>query len=160
MTDTTRPASRRAQAAAFRVINVPMRALLSLPFATPLSRRLMLVHLTGRKTGRHYRQPVSYVRDGDTLLTPGGGRWTRNLTEGEPVRVRFRGRNVTAYPTLERDPAEVDRLLALMAAGNPAIKRFVRIPRGGDGNLDRASLGAAIRHGFRVVRWSLAAPSR
>ena len=47
------------------------------PFAadsTPLGKRLMLVYLTGRKSGRHYRQPISYVREGETLLTPGGGR--------------------------------------------------------------------------------------
>jgi hypothetical protein len=40
------------------------RMLLGLPFPTPLGRRLMLVHHTGRKTGKHYRQPVSYVQDG------------------------------------------------------------------------------------------------
>jgi hypothetical protein len=52
-----------------------MRWLLRLPIATPLSRQLMLLYLTGRKTGNTYLQPVSFVRDGDTLLTPGGGRW-------------------------------------------------------------------------------------
>ena len=57
--------------------NVPMRAVLALPFKTPLSKRLMLVFHTGRKTGRSYRQPVSYVHDADTLLTAGGGRRTR-----------------------------------------------------------------------------------
>jgi hypothetical protein len=30
-------------------INVPMRAILGLPFPTPLSRRLMLLEYTGRK---------------------------------------------------------------------------------------------------------------
>lgn len=53
-----------------------MRAVLGLPFPTPLGKRLMLVDITGRKTGRHYRQPVSYVRHGDVLLTPGGGKWS------------------------------------------------------------------------------------
>jgi hypothetical protein len=78
MTDETRPPlsrrlQRRAMPALFRVLNVPMRSILSLPIATPLGKRLMLVYLTGRKTGRQYRQPVSYVRDAETLLTPGGG---------------------------------------------------------------------------------------
>jgi hypothetical protein len=35
-----------------RVVNV-----LGLPVATPLGKRLMLVFLTGRKTGKQYRQP-------------------------------------------------------------------------------------------------------
>jgi hypothetical protein len=60
-----------------------MRLILGLPTSTPLGKRLMLAYLTGRKSGRHYRQPISYVRDGGTLLTPGGGRWKLNLVEGQ-----------------------------------------------------------------------------
>jgi hypothetical protein len=33
--------------------------------------------------------------------------------------------------------------------------RFVAIPRGTDGQLDRFKLDAAIRGGFRIVRWHL-----
>jgi hypothetical protein len=58
----------RRRARIMSIINVPMRRLLSLPFPTPLGRRLMLVTITGRKTGRVYRQPVSYSVDGDTLV--------------------------------------------------------------------------------------------
>ena len=60
---------------------IPMRFVLGLPVATPLGKRLMLVYTAGRRTGRRYRQPVSYVRDGETLLTPGGDRWKLNLVE-------------------------------------------------------------------------------
>lgn len=42
----------------------------------------MLASFTGRKTGRHYRQPLSYVRDGDILLTPGGGHRPRRDSRG------------------------------------------------------------------------------
>jgi hypothetical protein len=141
-----------------RIINVPMQAVLGLPVATPLSKRLMLVFLTGRKTGKRYRQPVSYVRDGDVLLTPGGGRWTLNLADGKPVRIRLGGRDVLARPELVTDPDEVERLLEVMMAANPAVRRFVAIPRGPDGRLDRSRLEAAVRHGFKVVRWHLDEP--
>jgi deazaflavin-dependent oxidoreductase (nitroreductase family) len=150
---TTKPARGRVQAAVFRILNVPMRALLGLPFPTPLGGRLMLVYHTGRKTGRHYRQPVSYVRDHDTLLTPGGGKWTRNLRDGEPVRIRLRGRDLAARPDLVKDPGEVERLLAVMAAANPALRRFVPIPQDSSGRLDARRLNAAIDYGFRIVRW-------
>jgi hypothetical protein len=80
-----RPRSRRIQARLMRVINVPMPRLLGLPFPTPPGSRLMLMCLTGRRTGRHYRQPVSYVRHEDTLLTSGGGNWKLNLAEDQPV---------------------------------------------------------------------------
>jgi deazaflavin-dependent oxidoreductase (nitroreductase family) len=138
-----------------RVINVPMRRVLGLPFATPLSRRLMLVSFTGRKTGKAYRQPVSYVRQGTTLLTPGGGTWKLNLRDGQPVRIRLRGHDVFARPELVNDPDEIERLLAVMSAANPRVRAFVGIPQGPDGRLDRTRLETAVRYGFRIVRWHL-----
>ena len=146
-------AAKRRRARTMRAVNVPMRAVLSLPFATPLSRNLMLISYTGRKTGKAYRQPVSYVRDGDTLLTPGGGRWTLNLADRRPVRIRLRGRDVTARPELATEPAEVERLLGVITRENPQAARFIPIPRRPDGRLDPDALDAALRHGFSIVRW-------
>jgi deazaflavin-dependent oxidoreductase (nitroreductase family) len=143
------------QAGLMGAANVPMRVLLGLPFPTPLSGRLMLVSYTGRKTGKVYRQPLSYVRDGDTLLTPGGGNWKWNLRGGQPVRIRLRGRDVVARPELVEDPAEIERLLGVMMAANPSVSTFVGIPKGPDGRLDRDRLKAAVRNGFRIVRWHL-----
>ena len=128
MNQPAMPPPRRArQARLMRVVNVPMRRLLRLPFQTPLSRRLMLLTFTGRRTGRVYRQPVSYVPDGDTLLTPAGGRWKLNLREGEPVRVRLQGRDVLARPEFIRDVDEVERLLRMMTAINPRAASFVPV---------------------------------
>jgi hypothetical protein len=159
MTDEARPPllrrlQMRAMPAVFRVLNVPMRSVLALPIATPLGKRLMLVYLKGRKTGRQYRQPVSYVRDGETLLTPGGGRWKLNLVEGEPTHVRLGGRDISLRPELVRDTAEVDRLIGVMSDKNPMVGRFIPIPKGADGHYDRARLDLAIRHGFCIVRWT------
>lgn len=149
----SRRVTMRAMPAVFRVINVPTRSVLGLPRATPLGKRLMLLYLTGRKTGRRYRQPVSYTHDGETLLTPGGGRWKLNLVEGAPTHVRLRGRDISLRAELVRDPAEVDRLLGVMTAKNPMVGRFVPIPKGSDGHYDHDRLDLAIRHGFRIVRW-------
>jgi hypothetical protein len=148
-------AAGRRQARIMRVINVPMRAALSLPFRTPLSANLMLVSYTGVKSGKAYLQPVSYARDGETLLTPGGGNWTRNLGGHREVRLRFRGREVPAHADLVSDPGEVERLLGVIAAGNPRAMRYIPIPRRADGRLEPDALAAAISHGFRIVRWHL-----
>jgi hypothetical protein len=113
----------------------------------------MLISYKGRKTGRVYRQPVSFVRDTDVLLTPGGGKWKLNLANGEPITIRLNGRDFTARPELVRDPNEVERLLAFMAAKNPSVRRFVAIPSDCEGHLDPTSLNAAIQHGFCIVRW-------
>ncbi len=150
-----RPLSRRIQARVMGVLNVPMRVLLQLPFSTPLSGQLMLISFTGRKTGKAYRQPVSYVQQGDTLLSPGGGKWKWNLQNGQPVRIHLRGRDVMARPELVQDPDEIERLLLVMMAANPRVSSFVGIPEGPDGRLDRSRLEMAVRYGFRIVRWRL-----
>jgi hypothetical protein len=130
-----------------------MRLVLGLPVATPLGRSLMLAFITGRKSGKAYRQPLSYVRDGDVLLTPGGGRWKLNLSSGRPVRLRVRGRDITATPELISDPVQVDELLMTMMKTNPRAAAFIGISRDGDGHFDRAGLDNAIKYGFRIVRW-------
>lgn len=159
MSDTaTRPLGRRVQVRAFRVINVPMRVVLGLPVATPLGGSLMLAFIVGRKTGRVYRQPISYVRDGDALLTPGGGAWKLNLRPDVPVRIRLRGRDMMATPELVSDPDEVDKLLTTMTAANPRAAAFIGIARDQDGRFDRAGLERAIKYGFRIVRWHPATP--
>jgi hypothetical protein len=43
-----RPPRLRRQARLMRLVNLPMRRILALPFSTPLSKRLMLLYLTGR----------------------------------------------------------------------------------------------------------------
>lgn len=141
-----------------RRINVLMRVLLSIPFRTPLSSRLMLVSYTGRKTGKRYRQPLSYVIDpaaetDDILLTPGGGNWTLSLAAGSPVSSRIRGRDVRLRPELVDNPAVVGALLQQMAQLNPALVKFVPLPRGQDGVFEPEPLRGAIAHGFCVVRW-------
>lgn len=135
-----------------RVVNVPMRLILGLPFPTPLSGQLMLLSFTGRKTGKHYRQPVSYVPDGDTLLTPAGGRWRLNLRDGHAITVRLRGRDVRLTPELIGDLDEVERLLNYMMQVSP--RNTARVPvMGPHGRVDREKLIAVVDWGFRIIRW-------
>jgi hypothetical protein len=157
MTNTQRPPQlrRRLQPKIMKMANSPMRRVLGLPFATPLGGRLMLAHIVGRKTGKLYKQPISYVREGNLLLTPGGGKWKLNLDPGTPVRLRIRGRDHTARPELVRDQTEVTRLLDVMSAANPALERFVPLPKDRDGKPDQQALAQAIQHGFCIVRWHL-----
>jgi len=152
---TDRPPRMRRQATLMRVINVPMRRILALRFPTPLSKRLMLVYLTGRRSGRSYRQPVSYVQDGGSLLTPGGGNWKLNLEPGRPERLRLDGRDVSARPELIDDVDEIDEALFTMTSVNPRTASFIPIARRDDGHFDRDGLINAVAHGFRIVRWHL-----
>jgi deazaflavin-dependent oxidoreductase (nitroreductase family) len=136
-------------------LNVPIKFILRLPFQTPLSRRLMLLSFTGRKTGRAYTIPVSYVQQGDTLLVPGGGAWERNLETGRSVRVMLRGVERAARVKVVKEANEVEQLVTEMMAANPALAGFIGVPRRSDGRPDRSRLGEALRAGFAVVRLRL-----
>ncbi len=128
---------------------------LRLPFQTPMSRRLILLSYTGRKTGKVYTIPVSYVEQGDVLLIPGGGAWKTNLENGQTVRVWFRGLERRASPEVIRDLDEVQELVAFMMAANPAVSRFIGVPKQRDGRPDSEKLERAVRGGFALVRLRL-----
>lgn len=157
-TPPAQPLGRRIPPPVWRIVNSFMRAVLSLPFPSPLGKRLMLVNLTGRKTGRHYCQPVSYVRHDHVLLTPGGGNWKRNLNPSQPVRLHINGRDQTATPEIVTDPDTAADLLAIMIAANPTVTRFSGIGLDADGRPDRHRLDQALQHGFAIVRWHLDQP--
>ena len=137
-----------------RIVNVPMRRILRLPFATPLSRSLMLLSFTGRKSGKRYEQPVSYAQAGDVLLTPAGGRWKLNLRDGNAISVRLRGREVRLRPEFVRNVDEVAGLVDRMIAVNPRAAGFMPFV-GPGGETDTGRLEAAVRHGFAIIRWHL-----
>jgi hypothetical protein len=142
----------RKRARRMRFVNVVMRRVLGLPIRTPLSNRLMLLFYTGRRSGRSYRQPVSYATFDDALLTPGGGKWKLNLREGEPIAARVRGRKVRLIPTFVRAPDEVVRLLGVMYQQNRRLTSFVPFI-GDDGRIVRGQLANALDRGFCIVRW-------
>lgn len=120
-----------------------------------MSKRLILISYTGRKTGRSYTIPVSYVQQGDDLLIPGGGVWKTNVENGAPVRIRFLGKERSAIPEVFRDPDEVEQLITFMIAANPALCRFIGVPKQPDDHPDREKLDEAVRGSFALVRLCL-----
>jgi hypothetical protein len=118
----------------------------------------MLIEIIGRKTSRIYTQPVSYVRDGDTLLTPGGGNWKLNLREDKVNRLHLNGEWIAAVPELVRDPETVTELLGRMQVASPGSARWIPV-LDADGTVDPGKLGPALAHGFLIVRWRPASGS-
>jgi deazaflavin-dependent oxidoreductase (nitroreductase family) len=74
-------------------VNKVARQILRSPLHRVLSKRLMLISVTGRKTGKIYTTPVAYAQDGDHLLIAAGGRWRENLSARPQVTVVLRGRS-------------------------------------------------------------------
>jgi deazaflavin-dependent oxidoreductase (nitroreductase family) len=115
----------------------------------------MLLSFTGRKTGRSYVTPVSYVREGSSLLVPGGGAWWKNLGNGRPARVRLRGVWTTVTPELVSEPVALAEIMRRMLAANSAIAMFTGIKPGPHGRPDADALERERQRGFIVVRLQL-----
>jgi len=139
-----------------RYFNPFMRLVLGSRAHRMMSGRLMLLSFTGRRTGRSYTTPVSYVREGTYLLVPGGGAWWRNLTSGT-ARVRLQGTWHVVTPEVIREPVALSAVLGRMLAINPAIAVFTGIRPGSDGQPLAKSLERERRRGFVVVRLHLSA---
>jgi hypothetical protein len=78
-------------------VNKLLVPLLRSPLHGLVSRGLLLITVTGRRTGRKFTIPVSYrERDGVVRIgvgAPAGKQWWRNLREPAPVTLRLRGRD-------------------------------------------------------------------
>jgi deazaflavin-dependent oxidoreductase (nitroreductase family) len=138
-----------------RNFNPVARFVLGTPLHALMSSRLMLLSFTGRKTGRSYTTPVSYVRDGNSLLVPGGGVWWKNLQGGPPARVRLRGIWKGVTPVVISEQIHVAELMQRMLAVNPAIAVFTGVKPGPDGRPDPVALEHQCQRGFVVVRLRL-----
>ena len=90
-----------------RVVNPPIRAVLRSPAHRLLSNQLMLLTVTGRRTGRTFTFPVGYREDGDRLrvhvASPEQKRWWRNLSDGAPVAVELRRVKRTGFGLAHRN---------------------------------------------------------
>jgi deazaflavin-dependent oxidoreductase (nitroreductase family) len=97
-------------------INPFVAAILRSPLHGLLSKQVILLTYTGRKTGKRYTIPVGYARDGETLVVFSSRTWRRNLRGGAPVEVRLQGRRYTGTAVPIEDPeevaAEVERTMA------------------------------------------------
>jgi deazaflavin-dependent oxidoreductase (nitroreductase family) len=145
---------------AVRFFNPVTRFLLQTPLHPLMSGRVMLLSFTGRKTGRTYTTPVSYVREGNSLLVPGGGAWWRNLETGPPARVRLRGVWGEVSAEIVKEPTLLADTMQRMLAENPAVGVFTGIRPSPDGRPDRIALERERQRGFVVVRLCLGDSSR
>lgn len=118
-----------------KVINPIVRALLQSRLHRALSRDLMLLHVTGRRSGRIYVIPVGRHQHEGQLVASAGGTWKRNLAGGGDLEVTLDGRRRRAQGKLINDPQEVAQIFSdLLAELGP--KRANRL--GLRLNVDRA----------------------
>jgi len=119
MPDTSKPAVEQAlaPAAMVKVVNPVLRAILGSPLHGIASKGLMVLHVTGRRTGRVYDVPVGRHDLDGQLLTFAGGAWRANLRGGADLEVTIDGRRRRAHAQLEEDPDRVAEIFARLLQG-------------------------------------------
>lgn len=89
--------------------NPLMRWLLRSPLHGLVSKRYLILSVTGRKSGKTYHVPVQYAQKGENLLiiTSAQYVWWRNLQGGASVGVQLRGKLYAAQAEAFREAARV-----------------------------------------------------
>ncbi len=155
MTETSVPRMRRPPDAAYKVINPLMGLLLRSPLHGPLGKRLLLLEYTGRKSGKGFRIPVAYVREGRELLLATQSGWKANFRGGAPVKVWLDGERRPAFAELIDDDAGVADALGRMVRAQPDFARIIGAAVGPDGAIARADLARVRGEGFAAIRVTL-----
>jgi deazaflavin-dependent oxidoreductase (nitroreductase family) len=72
-----------------------------------MGEQILVLHFTGRKTGKSYATPVGYHRmDGRLALVSNSG-WRLNFRGGADVKVSIKGETIPARAELLSDPVQV-----------------------------------------------------
>jgi len=93
--------------ALIKMLNPLARFMLRSPLHGMIDASVLLLHVTGRKTGRQYDIPVGYVDMDGKLIVVTPSLWRVNLRGGADVEVTWRGQRRPMHALLEEDPAAV-----------------------------------------------------
>jgi len=93
-------------------VNSAMKFVLRSPLHGVVSRTVLLITFTGRRSGKSFTTPVSYSHDGDQVVIFTHAGWWRNLRGGAPVTLRIQGRDFQgrAEPVAEDKQAVTEAL--------------------------------------------------
>jgi len=138
-----------------QLANPFVRLLLRSPAHGLLDPSVLLLHVTGRKSGRCYDIPVSYVDLDGRLTIVTIAKWRVNIRGGADAEMTLLGRRRHMHATLDEDPASVaityrriiDRL------GWPRASRHLGISAPGDSAPTVLELKeAADEYGWTVIK--------
>ncbi len=109
--------------------------LLRSPLHGFVSKNMMLITFTGRKSGKVYTTPVNYIRNGDVLTTTSykNRSWWRNLRGGAEVTLRIQGQDSKALAQVTEANEEVAAILLDVLRAAPQIARFYDVGLNADG---------------------------
>lgn len=109
--------------------NPMMIWLLKSPLHGTISKGVMLVAVTGRKSGKPISTPTNYLRDGNTLwvISWRDRTWWRNLRGGANVRVLLAGKSVEGRGQVIEEENAVAQSLSDYYRKSPRYAKYVKI---------------------------------
>lgn len=128
------------------------------PLHAIMSSRYAIIEFRGRKSGRTYRTPVAYVRDGDRILMSTDSPWYRNVAGGAHVRMVVRGRTVEGTADTVTDADASAAILRKLVDAIPSYSRPAGLARE-DGRVSDGEIRRAIAAGRVSIEIRLDAPS-
>ncbi len=112
--------------ALLRAVNPVLGFLLRTPLAGGQREQMMVLHVTGRKSGRRYSIPLTAHQLDGTLYALTSAAWKNNFRDGADAEVQHAGKLTTMHGELIRDPAAVADV-ARRAAASYGVKRAQRM---------------------------------
>lgn len=102
-----------------------VKFILRTPFHSLLSDTMLLLTVTGRRSGKQYTFPVNYMRDGDTLVVISWAdrTWWKNVYGGADVSVRFAGQWLRAHAESFVQPEAIAEGIAMLSRRVPAFQQ-------------------------------------
>jgi hypothetical protein len=113
-----------------RFYNPVVIGLLRSPLHRLGDRHTMVLTVTGRTSSKRFTFPVSYLRDGETIIvmTHREHTWWKNVRHGSaPVTVYVDGQDLPARAEISTNPDEVAKALLLFLQQVPAWRWDTRI---------------------------------
>ena len=118
-----------------KLYNPIVIVLLRSPLHSLMDKSTILITFTGRKSGKKYTVPVSYVRDGDTLMmiSQREHSWWKNLRGGAQVALYLQGHTLRARGDVFTDAETVANKLLLFLGQFPGYQRLMHMKLAANG---------------------------
>src|SRR5919199_3705683 len=103
--------------------------------APPHKQERFAHHLHGAQERQKDTTPITYLRDGDTVLMTTDNPWWKNLRGGALVTLRIRGREYIGVAEAVTNEAEVARVLQMMLKEYPGYGKYVGLHPNPEGQI-------------------------
>jgi deazaflavin-dependent oxidoreductase (nitroreductase family) len=109
-----------------RIGNFFVKGILRSPLHGILSENVLLITVTGRKSGKQYTTPVARVPHGDgyMVFSDHNRTWWRNLRGGAPVRLYVKGQEIGGMANVFEEPEAVVAGLTTYLQKSPHLAKY------------------------------------